>query len=91
MDGTSIDIEPELGERLRRVALAQRREPSSVMRDAIAQYVEREESLQSFVGEARESLRHYRETGLHLTGDEVAKWLETWGTDEEVDAPECHG
>lgn len=44
----------------------------------------------TFKEEADASWRDYQETGLHLTGDEVLKWLETWGTDREGPAPECH-
>jgi len=90
MDAKLIDIDRDLDERLERVAREQRREPSLVMRDAIAEYVEREETRRSFLDEATESLRHYRETGLHLTGEEVTKWLATWGSQSEADAPECH-
>ena len=51
---------------------------------------EREEMRRSFVAEALESLRHYRETGLHLTADEVFEWLEKCETDPETPIPECH-
>ncbi|PDT02509.1 transcriptional regulator [Rhizobium chutanense] len=48
--------------------------------------------------EKRETLRQetlnvwdeFQATGLHLTGDEVEKWLSTWGADEELPRPECH-
>ncbi|MCP4284051.1 MAG: CopG family transcriptional regulator, partial [Gammaproteobacteria bacterium] len=32
----------------------------------------------------------YQETGRHLTGQEVRDWLKTWGTDKEIQIPECH-
>ena len=31
-----------------------------------------------------------RETGLHAMDEEVDRWLESWGTDEEIPAPEPH-
>ena len=40
--------------------------------------------------EGLRSCKHYRETGLHLTWEEVEDWLSTWGTDHEKDAPPCH-
>lgn len=43
-----------------------------------------------FRQEAATSWEHYRETGLHLTGEEVHAWLDTWGTDKEKAVPECH-
>ena len=37
-----------------------------------------------------QSWQEYAETGLHVTGDEAIAWLETWGTEGEKDAPQCH-
>lgn len=61
-----------------------------MMREAIRQFVEREEARESFKQEALQSWRDYRETGLHLTSEETAAWLESWGTEDEAEAPECH-
>lgn len=60
------------------------------MREAIRQYVEREEVRDRFRQEAMESWTAYRETGRHLTGGEVRDWLESWGSETETDRPECH-
>jgi predicted transcriptional regulator len=60
------------------------------MREAIQQYVEREEARESFKQEAVVSWAAYQETGLHLTGQEVRDWLNNWGTDTETATPECH-
>ncbi|SNS77601.1 MULTISPECIES: transcriptional regulator [unclassified Azospirillum] len=32
----------------------------------------------------------FQETGLHATAEEVDQWLKSWGTDDELPAPECH-
>ncbi|APY92567.1 hypothetical protein BGI50_06435 [Burkholderia pseudomallei] len=40
--------------------------------------------------EAEDSWLAFRKTGLHLTGDEVSAWLDTWGTDAEKAVPKCH-
>jgi predicted transcriptional regulator len=55
------------------------------MREAIQQYVEREEARLSFLQEALASWEEYQATGEHLTGDEVQQWLRTWGTEAEAD------
>jgi predicted transcriptional regulator len=60
------------------------------MREAIAQYVEREEARESFKQEALASWAAYQETGRHLTGQETRTWLNTWGTDAEAELPKCH-
>ncbi|OWV81793.1 CopG family transcriptional regulator [Rhizobium sp. R634] len=50
-----------------------------------AQYVEREEKRETL-----DAWDEFQATGRHVTGDEVANWLSTWGTDEELPTPECH-
>ena len=87
---TSLKLEAALKNRIRILAQSQRRSPHWVMREAIAQYVEREEKRHAFTNEAMESWRRYRETGRHLTNAEVGGWLDQWGTPEEAPIPECH-
>jgi predicted transcriptional regulator len=87
---TSIKIDDELKARVQRLAERRQRSTHWVIREAIAQYVSREEALDSFKQEALASWKAYEETGRHLTGEEVRAWLETWGTDSETAMPECH-
>lgn len=87
---TSVKLDAELKNRLDQLAGARRRSPHWMMREAIRQYVEREEARESFRREALDSWRAYRETGQHLTLDETAGWLNTWGTEDETEAPESH-
>ena len=67
-----------------------RRSPHWIMLEAIQQYVEREEARESFKQEALASWAAYKETGRHLTGQEVRIGLNTWGTSDERAVPECH-
>jgi predicted transcriptional regulator len=60
------------------------------MLNAIQQYVRREEARESFRQEAQASWVACQETGRHLSGQEVRAWLNTWGTEDERAAPECH-
>ena len=87
---TSIKIDDELKERVQRLAGLRRRSANWIMREAIAQYVAREEARESFIREALASWTAYRETGRHLTGEEVLTWLNTWGSARETALPECH-
>jgi predicted transcriptional regulator len=86
---TSIKLDDELKGRVQHLAEARRRSSHWIMREAIAQYVEREEARESFKQEALASWTAYKETGRHLTGEEVRAWLNTWGTDDERAVPEC--
>ena len=87
---TSIKLDDELIRRVRRLAGLRQRSPHWVMREAIREYVTREEARESFRQEAMASWSAYQETGRHLTGEEVQAWLGTWGIDAETEPPECH-
>jgi len=87
---TSIKIDDELKSRIQHLAGLRQRSAHWIMREAIAQYVEREEARESFKQEALASWASYQETGEHLTGQEARAWLNTWGTDAEAELPKCH-
>ncbi|WP_297844348.1 CopG family ribbon-helix-helix protein [Pseudomonas sp.] len=87
---TSIKIDDELKSRIQHLANIRQRSAHWIMREAIAQYVTREEARESFKQEALASWASYQETGLHLTGQEARTWLNSWGTDSETELPNCH-
>jgi predicted transcriptional regulator len=87
---TSIKLDDTLKGRVQQLADLRQRSAHWIMREAITQYVEREEARESFKREALESWEAYREDGLHLTGEEVRFWLRKWGTEDEAELPECH-
>ena len=86
----AVKIEPEMRERMKRLAERRQRTQRWLMRDAIRQYVEREEARDAFLQQARDAWQEYRETGLHASGEEVLEWLATWGEESETAAPVCH-
>ena len=86
----SVKIDDDLKERIQHLAGLRQRSAHWIMREAIHQYVEREEARESFRQEAVASWKVYRETGRHLTGEETRAWLDTWGGDDEKAMPECH-
>lgn len=90
MTATSVKLDDDLKGRLQHLAAARQRTPHWIMREAIAEYVEREEKREAFKQDARQAWEDYQATGLHVTGEEVIAWLETWGTDDEKAPPECH-
>lgn len=87
---TSIKIDDELKSRVEHLASLRQRSAHWIMREAIAQYVTREEARESFKQEAMASWTQYQETGRHLTGQELRTWLNTWGATGETVLPECH-
>ena len=86
---TSIKIDDELKGRVQHLAALRQRSAHWIMREAIAQYVEREEARETFKQEALASWAAYQETGRHLTGQAVRSWLNTWGTEAETELPQC--
>lgn len=61
------------------------------MRTTVRRLVfERETKREAFRQDAINAWNDYRNTGMHVTGDEVIAWLETWGDDNELPVPQCH-
>jgi predicted transcriptional regulator len=87
---TSLKLDDELKGRVQHLAEIRRRSSHWIMREAIAQYVEREEKRETLRQDTLDAWEEYQSTGLHATAAEVEKWLSTWGTDDESAAPECH-
>ena len=86
----AIKIDSDIKERVKRLATIRHRTAHWLMREAIAQYVEREEKREAFRQETLDAWDDYRTTGLHLTAKEVDAWLSSWGTEDELQAPTCH-
>lgn len=87
---TSIKLDPTLRDRVHHLAEQRRRTPHWIMREAIAQYVEREEKRESFRQEAMQAWEDYQSTGLHVTHEEMDAYLEKLEAGEAAEPPECH-
>jgi len=87
---TSLKIDLKTKERLQRLAAARRRSPHWVMREAIEQYVEREEKREQFRQDALAAWTHYQTTGLHATADEADAWLAKLEAGKDAAPPKCH-
>lgn len=87
---TSIKLEDELKSRVQRLAAARRRSSHWLMREAIEQYVAREEKREALRQDTVKAWEEFQATGLHATAVEVEKWLSSWGAENELPAPVCH-
>ncbi len=87
---TSVKLDDDLKNRIQHLADMRHRSAHWIMREAIRDYVEREEARESFKQEALASWTTFKETGQHLSGKEARSWLTTWGTDKETEIPQCH-
>lgn len=87
---TSIKLDDDLKGRIQHLASARRRTSHWIMREALSQYVEREERSEALRQETVKAWEEFQATGLHATAEEVDQWLASWGTENELPAPECH-
>ena len=87
---TSLKLDKELKSRVQRLAAARRRTPHWVMREAVEQYVGREEMRERLRQDALAAWSHFQATGLHATGEEADAWLAKLEAGEDAEAPECH-
>ena len=86
----AIKIEPEIKERVKRLADARHRTPHWLMREAIRQYVEREEKRETFRQDAITAWDDYQATGRHVTMADADAWLAQLEAGQDAEPPECH-
>ncbi len=72
---TSLKLDDELKDRVNRLAQARDRSPHWILRQAVVQYVTREEERDEMWREATAALERYDASGLHLTFEEADAWL----------------
>ena len=87
---TSLKLENELKDRVQRLAQSRRRSAHWIMREAVEQYVTREEQREQIRQDALAAWEHYQATGHHVTAEEADVWLAGLENDEDSEAPECH-
>jgi len=87
---TSLKLDDELKGRIQHLADARRRSSHWIMREAIAQYVEREEKREAFREDTLRAWEEFQRTGLHLTGEEVDAWMAKLEAGEDAEPPACH-
>ena len=86
---TSLKLNVEIKERVQRLAAARRRSPHWLMREAIEEYVEREEKREQFRRDALAAWDHYQTTGLHATAEEADAWLAKLEAGKVATPPKC--
>jgi predicted transcriptional regulator len=76
--------------RIASLASAKKRTPHYLMKEAILEYLQKEEARQNFIAAAESSFVHYKETGLHITLDEFDSWVDQVKQDPNTPIPACH-
>jgi predicted transcriptional regulator len=87
---TSLKLDPELKERVQQLASARRRSAHWIMREAVEQYVGREEKREQLRQNVLAAWADFQATGLHATAEEADAWLAKLEAGDDAEAPECH-
>lgn len=85
----AIKIDEDTKARVKRLADARQRTPHWLMREAITQYVNREEKREAFRQDALHAWETFRATGQHVTADQADAWLAQLEQGNDVDPPAC--
>ena len=86
---TPIKLDTGMQDRVRHSAEQRRRTPHWIMREAIAQYVEREEKRESIKQEAVQTWQDYQTTGLHVPHADMHHYLTELEAGRDAALSEC--
>jgi len=86
----AVKLDPDIRDRIKRLADARHRTAHWMMREAIQQYVEREEKREAFRQDGLRAWNVYQSNGLHVTLEEADAWLAKLEAGQDVEPPECH-
>lgn len=87
----AVKLDQDTRDRLKRLADSKDRSTHWMLREAVAQFIDREEKRAAFRQAGLQAWQDYQATGLHVTEAEADGWLAKLAAGEEADAPECHG
>ena len=87
---TTVKIEPETKARLKSLADLKNRNPHWVMKEAIHQYLDREETQEQLRQDVMSAWQNYETTGLHVTQTEAQDWMDSLISGQNIEPPECH-
>jgi predicted transcriptional regulator len=86
----AVKLTPDVRARVTRLAESRNRTAHWVMREAIQEYVEREEKRDAFRDTCQKAWDDYQTTGRHLTFEEADTWLAQLADGHDAEPPECH-
>jgi predicted transcriptional regulator len=86
----SVKLRDDERERLAALAVAHKRSSHYLLREAVREYLTREEARQSFRDETDRAWLDYEQTGLHATQAEIDRWAKSLGTRKPKRAPKWH-
>ncbi len=86
MSTTSFRLDDDIEKKLEVTADRLQRTKGWIINDALRQYIMREEQKQRKLEQTEDAIADIEASRI-VSGEEVMKWLETWGTQNEAQAP----
>jgi predicted transcriptional regulator len=86
----AVKLDIEIRDRIKRLAESRQRTTHWMLREAIHQYVDREEKLEAFRQDAIRAWNEFQATGKHASHLEVDAWLTELANGNDTEPPECH-
>ena len=86
----AVKLDQDTRDRLKRLADAKDRSTHWMLREAVSQFVEREEKREAFRQAGLQAWTEFQATGQHITQDEADAWLAKLEAGVETAVPECH-
>ena len=85
---TGVKLDINIKKRLQQLGELKHRTPHWLMKEAISQYIAREEKAEQL---KKETLARWKEVtqGKTVNHADVLAWLETWGKVDETERPKC--
>jgi predicted transcriptional regulator len=85
----AIKLPQQDRDRLQQLGVTKKRSAHWLAKEAITQYLDREEAAEQFKQESVARWEEYCHTGKSVPHDTVTRWLDSWGTENELEAPKC--
>ena len=86
----AIKLDQDTRDRLKRLADAKDRSTHWRLREAVSQFLEREEKREAYRQAGLQAWAEYQATGQQVTHAEADAWLAKLEAGEAAVAPECH-
>lgn len=83
----AIKLDESIYDRLKTLGESRQRTPHWLMKEAIKQFLEREEEAEQRKKDTLERIARFEETGESIPFETIDAWLATWGSESEGKCP----
>ena len=84
---STVRLGPELSADVDRICVDMDVNRSDLIRKAVRHFVARQDHISMVITSARESYARYKTTGRGVDWEETESWINSWGSDDEPEAP----